>query len=310
LGYSDTGKRIYKRKSGFRTRMEALDYIPTMRQERIEASSDKTVEECFESACGRFEGSERTLKIYGYSFKRRFAMLADYPVRYIQPMDWQRIIDSMKQEGLSHAYRAQALQIIHMIDRQAVLEGIIPSPRSSAVAAGKLDRKVYHVALTPEEIQRHRNLADEGDETAMIACILIMTGMRVNELLTLPTASYNREGKYLVGGLKTASGRNRVIPLASACVPYVDHFADKGNALLIGFGYSTLKRRLPVFYQEHGWPVHTAHDYRRTFATQMKTVSAPESDKLAIIGHANIEMTQYYQDSRAEELRKIVDQMW
>lgn len=308
LGYDEYGKRIYKRKSGFRTRMEALDYIPTMRQNRIEESFGKTVREVFDSACGRYDGSDKSLQLYRWSFDRTFDVIADVPVKDVQPMDWQRIIDLMKKQDLSHSSRAQALRVIRMINRQAVLEGIIPFDRSSSVSAGKMDRKVFHVALSPDEIRDHIRLADEGNEVAMLCCILFMTGMRINELLSLPRSAY-KDG-YIIGGSKTASGRNRIVPVASRCVPYIEYFASKRTASLIGLTYDTFKRRLDEFYTATQMPPHTAHDFRRTFATQMKLVDAPDADKMAIIGHANIEMTQYYQDSRAEELRLIVDKMW
>lgn len=310
LGYDRHGKRIYKRKSGFRTRMEALDYIPTMRQSFSEANIGITVREVFEIVMARFEGSEATVKQYRMVFNRALAMVADYPVKHLQPMDWQRILDLMKHDGFSSSYRSAALSVIRMINRQAVLEGAIEQDRSSAVRVGRHDRKLYHVALDDDEIKQHLVLADAGDEDAMIACILIFTGMRANELFTLPSASYNRDGRFFVGGSKTASGRNRIIPLASRILPYVEHFASKDQEKLIGIAYITFQKRLITFYKRTGLTVHTAHDFRRTFATRMKTVDAPDADKTAIIGHANIEMTKYYQDSRAEELRNIVENMW
>lgn len=52
---------------------------------------------------------------------------------------------------------------------------------------------------------------------------------------------------------------------------------------------------------------YTPHSCRHTFATLMKTVKAPDKDKLSLIGHTSTEMLRHYQDMDIEALRRITD---
>ena len=51
----------------------------------------------------------------------------------------------------------------------------------------------------------------------------------------------------------------------------------------------------------------TPHSCRHTFATLMKSVKAPDKDKLELIGHTSTEMLRHYQDVDIEALRRITD---
>jgi integrase len=51
----------------------------------------------------------------------------------------------------------------------------------------------------------------------------------------------------------------------------------------------------------------TFHCFRHTFATLMKNVSAPDKDKLSLIGHTSTEMLRHYQDTDLDALRRITD---
>ena len=53
----------------------------------------------------------------------------------------------------------------------------------------------------------------------------------------------------------------------------------------------------------------TPHCTRHTFATLLKSIKAPDTDKAALIGHTDIKMTEYYQHSHIEDLRAITDSL-
>jgi len=331
LGYDEWGKRIVTRKSGFKSRLEALEYIPTLRKEAEKKKTEKTLEfhpvyqataqnfttvrECFENYMRRSEDrmGTNTIRTYRTLFKACLEDIAHVPVVIMQPMDWQRLIDKLKKDGKSSATRSAVLSIIHKVNKQAMLEGIIDTDKSAAVEVGKRDRKLYHVALTPDEVKQHLEIARSGDYVAKVACVMMFTGMRASELMDMTPGQYNKDGRYFVGGMKTAAGTNRIIPVSDVVVPFVNDMLVRNHfkTRITGFTYTQWKHHLDDFYSAHPELVrHTSHDFRRTFATMMKTVNAPDADKMAIIGHANIEMTQYYQDSRADELRAVVNGLW
>ena len=87
--------------------------------------------------------------------------------------------------------------------------------------------------FTPEEIQRLEEHSDE--DAAKLVLMLIYTGMRIGELFGLRTADCH--GDYVIGGEKTAAGRNRVIPIRPEGREYFAYFAsraDPGGLLIFG----------------------------------------------------------------------------
>jgi integrase len=233
-------------------------------------------------------------------------------------MDWQLIIDLMAKKGLAKNTQSCALTVIRLINQHAMLLGIIDVDKSAAVETGISNRKIYHVALENWEIERVLSAAKFGDEMAMLTAILCFTGFRINELLLVTRDLYDPEHRYIIGGSKTKAGKNRIVPVPKIIYPFVEHFASKNVGQYIFTlqsdgrkeSYANVRRYLSRMCERIGIKQHTLHDCRRTMATLMKGIKAPEADKSAIIGHATVEMTRYYQDSRAEELLSIVDELW
>ena len=54
---------------------------------------------------------------------------------------------------------------------------------------------------------------------------------------------------------------------------------------------------------------YTPHSCRHTFATLMKDVAAPTTDKLKLIGHTSDAQLRYYQETDFESLRQITDRL-
>ena len=77
------------------------------------------------------------------------------------------------------------------------------------------------------------------------------------------------------------------------------------------------RRALPMEDVDIGNPVETVngvsrhlyipHSCRHTFATFLKGVTAPDKDKLELIGHTSTEMLRHYQDVNLADLRRITD---
>ena len=151
-------------------------------------------------------------------------------------------------------------------------------------------------------------------------------GFRPSELLALDVGDYNREGRYFTGGAKTEAGRDRLVTVSPKIQPIVDRltagrtsgpvFPDKnGGQMSIAVYRAAFYAALDAAGIEN--PVtetdgvkrrkYTPHSCRHTFATLLKNVSAPDQDKLKLIGHTSAEMLRHYQDTDMESLRKITD---
>jgi site-specific recombinase XerC len=58
-----------------------------------------------------------------------------------------------------------------------------------------------------------------------------------------------------------------------------------------------------------GSHIYTPHSCRHTFATLMKNVEAPATDKQKLIGHSKFEMTAHYTHTDLQSLKKITDNL-
>lgn len=151
-------------------------------------------------------------------------------------------------------------------------------------------------------------------------------GFRPSELLALDAKDYDRKNKAFIGGAKTDAGRDRTVTISPKIQPIIDRLtANKiSGPVFCGADGKTMpiKAYRAAFYAaldaagidnpvtiKDGVERHkyTPHSCRHTFATLMKSVNAPDKDKLELIGHTSTEMLRHYQDVDLDALRRITN---
>ena len=65
-----------------------------------------------------------------------------------------------------------------------------------------------------------------------IILILIYTGLRASEFLNIENKNINFDEQYVICGMKTAAGKNRVVPIHDAILPFFKRYYRKGNKYL------------------------------------------------------------------------------
>lgn len=146
-----------------------------------------------------------------------------------------------------------------------------------------------------------------------LVLILCYTGFRVEELLNLKGSDFHTEKdfSYFIGGEKTDAGRNRIVGISPKILPYVK------ARLVPGYIFGTNGKKISgatfrdtVYYPAlaaAGLPKRVPHCCRHTFATLMKSVNAPDKDKMAIIGHTSMSMTNHYTHTDLASIQAISD---
>ena len=66
-----------------------------------------------------------------------------------------------------------------------------------------------------------------------IILIMIYTGLRPTELLEIQTENVHLDEKYMVGGMQTEAGKDRIIPLNDKIMPLVKNRYDANKKYLI-----------------------------------------------------------------------------
>jgi integrase len=135
--------------------------------------------------------------------------------------------------------------------------------------------------------------------------------MRLNEMLSAKTENYNRELGYFIAGSKTEAGKDRVITISPKIAQFFEEFG-KSDFLFFDKQMAAKPFRSNIFYPalaSVGIDNVTPHQCRHTFATLMKNVEAPATDKQKLIGHAKFEMTAHYTHTDIDSLKKITDSL-
>lgn len=146
------------------------------------------------------------------------AAIESLPMRSIKTAQIQSVVNSASEAGKSRAICEKIKNLASRLCQLAMAEDVMDKnyaqlldlPKSTAETKERFS--INEIKL----LRRH-----DGDLEARLILILIFSGMRISELLSLKIADVNIEGWYAIGGEKTDAGRNRIIPLVEIIQPYI-----------------------------------------------------------------------------------------
>lgn len=227
--------------------------------------------------------------------------------RDLRTADFQAVLDPyMKQ---SHSTLSKHKQLITQMSAWAIREELITTNFAKFVKLPENIKKEKEI-FSNEDIGK---LEADGSETAKIVLMLIYTGMRIGELFSLPLEDYHET--YVVGGEKTAAGRNRVIPIRPEGRGYFAYFAAQADGALLLSGYTGQK--VPNNFRKRdyyplliklGIEQKTPHAARHTYASRARRAGMPPEILQKILGHADYSTTaNIYVHTDIEELVKAVE---
>ena len=192
--------------------------------------------------------------------------------------------------------RVVPLRLLRRLDKYAVKLGITTRCNSDFVEVKKSPKNVKTV-FSEEEIEllwQHRD-----DRTCRDALILIYTGMRVGELLSV--TDDNLKDGYFVAGSKTEAGKNRVIPIHPRIADLVREFMTDDRA-----SYQAYRQRWQRVMAELGMK-HTIHECRHTCRSRLDSAGVRSTAIDLIMGHKNGSTgDRVYTHKTVEELRSAI----
>lgn len=146
-----------------------------------------------------------------------------------------------------------------------------------------------------------------------IILIYIYTGVRPVELLEIESENVRLNERYMIGGVKTEAGKNRVIPIHESIVPLIEYRLSQNRKYLITNKYGNHYTR--AVYHNSNWNTcmgrlnmnHAPHDCRYTFAALADNACMNETCKKIIMGHAlgNREGTAFKTGGTADVTRDV-----
>lgn len=311
--------RKTRSKGGFKTKREALEYIPTLKLQPERKPKSKTFAQLYEAWLPTHRAGKDTINCYKAAYKY-FEPVHHLNIDDIDIDDLQECMDECP-KGRRTKENMKAL--CGLMYKYAI-------PRHLAslelgrylIVSGESGSKA---ALPDDALEKMRAHTGDVFGASYVLCQCYL-GYRPSEFVALNASMYNSAENAFVHGAKTAAGINRTVTVSPKIQPYINTLLTNRTSGAIftdpdGKAYTTSRYR-ELFYavldacgidnpiierDGKNFYTYTPHSCRHTFATLMKRVNGADKDKLELIGHTSTEMLRHYQDVNFSDLRKITD---
>lgn len=309
-GWKD-GKQVRKYLGYYRTQTEALVALADYHKSGVDIDlSNVTLGALFEKWLEEQEKRNITqsAKRGHYIAYNRLGKLADMVVNKIKAIHLQQWMDDIE---LKPSTKNKIKITMGQVYDHAVQNDIVNKNYAKFI---KIEEKVEKTGaiFTEDEIKLLWKNSD--DEIARIFLILIYTGMRIGELLSMNVDTIHFNECYMVGGSKTDAGKDRVIPIHKDLLPLIKmQLGDnkwlvqnsRGNAV----HYANLSPLAHEYLSKLGMS-HKFHDGRKTAISLMHSANIPMETIQIIVGHAGTNVTEkVYLYKNKQELVEIINMM-
>lgn len=287
------GKQQRKYIGYYATQTEALMALAEYHNGGINIDlSNLTVEKLYDQWLARVEKKNLSVSVMrGHKMAQtRFGSLAKRPVKEVKGIHWQTWLDNI---DLKPGSKAKIRNTVHQMLEYAVNNDIVPKNYAKSLEINEKIEKTGAI-FTTEEIQKLWEHTDIKEVQQLL--IMIYTGMRIGEMLAIHRDQINFDEGYMVGGLKTKAGKDRVIPLHNKIIPFIREQLG-GNTWLIqsshgtAMTYQNASRRYNEVLTKLGMS-HKPHDCRKTAVSIMHSAGIPMEVIRIIVGHSGKGVTE------------------
>lgn len=249
----------------------------------------------------------RTVRQYK-SICKHFEPIKDIPMLELTTMQLQELFNSVT---LAPASKRLLKAVLNQVYKYALKMDIVIKDCSEFLELGKKQAVIERKIFTNEEISKFWKYKElQWVDTVLI---MIYTGLRIGELLTIESKNVDLENRTIRGGIKTDAGKNRIIPINMEILPLIkNRMSLERQYLITGVrGKKLLYQNYILFFNklmDQLNMTHTIHDCRHTFASLLSNADANKISIAKIIGHSSYLTTEkIYTHKDVEELKKAVD---
>lgn len=295
IGYDDAGKQIRRSIGYYAKRTEALAALTEYEARPYNIDEQKiTFEQVYKAMCKlKYQKDEEPPNQYKAAYGRCFP-LYNLPFRDIKTSELQQIINSCD-KGYSSK---KAIKIVlNLMYKYALSNDIVFKNYAALVELpAQTDSRIHRPFSLAELSTLFNNSAE--DIRVQTVLILCYTGLRPTEFLKIKRENVFLDERYMLGGMKTAAGKNRIIPLADKILPFIKALYHRNNGEYLfmdddgALSYDKYRSRYwePVMNTFHF--NHLPHDGRHTCATLMDNAGINEVIRKKILGHAGKDVTE------------------
>lgn len=317
-GYTDEGKQLYYYIGYFETQKEAMT---ALFEYNINNGKDTTnnknlnLEQLYQLWSKKHYPtiSQSGVNMYENAFKKYLKELHSKKWISIKTPDFQKIIDNCNRGyQTKHGIRV----LVSQLSNYAISQEISTKNHGPYLDCGKNDQKKEKKIFSDEDIKTLWKNVKKIPEIKTIL-ILLYTGTRIEEMLSFKIENVHLEDEYpyIIGGIKTASGRNRTIVLNKKILPIVKEFYEqnKNNTYLITnsngqkYTYGMYRNNIWDKVMEELNMNFTCHCTRHTCISLLHKAGADPLNIKRIVGHSNGNITEHYIHSTLKELSDTIN---
>lgn len=241
---------------------------------------------------------------------------ANTPVAHVNKDTFQRSINALSELGYRRETLAKIRNLASLLCKEAMGLGLMTVNYGQLIQLPKGDT-VPSKPFSAAQIRALWLAADGGDKDAMAILVLIYTGMRPAELLSVDIRIHlhiDCDYWYIQHGSKTQAGQNRIIPLPAILHDIICSLVDnRSSGPLIAATRGGVwrvdtwrNRRFNPLMERLGLQGHTPYSCRHTYADLQKRKQVSPEIMMEVMGHTDYATTvERYQTTTDEDIARI-----
>lgn len=296
VGFNDKGHPIYEPIGYYAERKEAMMALAAYNMSPYDLASRKlTFSELYDLFVERkYTDNDKKVKNgYAAAYKACSA-IHDVLFSDLRTLHLQKEINNWDK---SYASKKNMRILFNLLYKFAIQNDIVDKNYASFIELSMPDEDTeqLHKPFTAEELATlWDNKADRSAQYVLIYCY---SGLRPSELIKIKTADVHLEERYMVGGIKNRTSKNRAIPIAEKIYPFISAMYNPDNEFLVTdfdgpLSYDGMIWRYWKPLMQKLDMNHLPHDGRHTCATLLDNCGVNKTVVKKILGHAGLGTTE------------------
>ena len=249
-------------------------------------------------------GKKKSMEYSMISAYKNCAVLHNCAYSDLKADDLQEVLTDTA-DRLSYSSAELVKTLLNQMDRYAMANDIIEKGYAGFIRIKSEDDDEHGVPFSDEELGiLWKNREDEVVEMLLIMCY---SGFRISAYHSLEV---NLKSRYFKGGVKTDAGKDRIVPIHSAIIPFVRRrIKCYGHLMTVSNG--TFRDAMYDVLERIGIPKHTPHDCRHTFSRLCEKYHVNDNDRKRMLGHSfgNDITNRIYGHRTLEDLRGEIEKI-
>lgn len=314
VGFDENGKQIMKPVSYHETREEGLDALLEYNKNPYDIDAKKlTFKEAFELWFAKKSENRKlsasVLEDYKSAFNK-FVNLHKKIFINLKHVDLQDEIDNCQ---FGYTIKSHMRTLIRQMYSFAIKREWVKTDLSEGLEINVEKPETTGKAITKDHLKILWDNVTEDDEFALI---MIYTGMRPGEFVSINSSDVFLDENYMIGGIKTENGKQRIIPIHSAIKQFIERLYNPDNPfLLMSTKYKNkhmskraLATRLEKAFNKIPNHEYIPYDCRHTCASLLHSAGVDDYSIAKIMGHSQKGITKkVYIHKETEELVQAIN---